>query len=319
MNLVMVWNELSEQPHAEDRASAKRRMDQLVDTLGKLRIGVGRLAPRPILRCRADFFNREIADGYTIARWLLEADRDRRVVFGSFATASPVLLTPAEGGEGRDQYASEATQEGEPAEGLHSAWLWDGVAVSLASGERWNTSMVAIDVDTMDSAGVVSRVIENVRHASRPGHVTAHDPWFEEQARRSVADANDLWSRRADLFPNLEICRQVEAKLKAFDAGSPQFRQVMVKLFALDRAFRDWDRTPIHPDFVAGKCTPESPQTLREERDDHTATRPSGEDVVFSWHLRFTPDAGRIFFEGDSVSGLGIIGYVGLKKDDKLT
>lgn len=319
MNLVLVLNELSEHPRADDQGSAKRRMDQLVDTLGKLRTGVGRLAPKPTLRCREDFFNWEIADGYTIARWLRDADRDRRVVFQSFATASPVLLTAAEGGGGRDQYMSEATHGGEPAAGLHSAWLWDGVALSLPSSEHWNAPTVAIEVATIGETGDVSRVTERVRHASHPTHVSSHDSWFEEQARLSVADVSDLWRRRVDLFPHLEFCRQVEANLRMFDAGSPHFRQIMSRLFALDRAFRDWDRRPLHPDFVPGKCTPESPETLREERDDHTATRPSGEDVLFSWHLRFTPDAGRIFFDGDLVAGRGIVGYVGLKKDGKLT
>lgn len=319
MNLVVAWNELAERPLAPNPAAARERMNRLVDTLAKLRTGVGRLGPRPTLRCAEDFYNRDLATDYTVARWQSDTDRDRLKLFRLFATASPFLLKSSEGGDVREQYVSEATCGGDRAEGLHSAWLWNGIAVSLASDGRWDATSIAIEVATMDDAGALSSVAERVRHASSPAHVSAHDPWFEEQARLSVADASDLWSRRDALFPNLEFCGQVEAKLRTFDAGSPQFRQIMVKLFALDRAFRDWDRTPIHPDFGPGLCTPETPQTLKDERDDHTATRTTGEEVLFSWHLRFTPDAGRIFFAGDPALGRGIIGYIGRKKDGRLT
>jgi hypothetical protein len=318
VSLLLAWNELAETPYAKDRAAALDRMNQFVDTFAALRVRVARYVPRPQLRCRATLDEVELAVDYRIANWRNDTDRDRRKLFLQVITASPLLPTVEEGGS-TDQYGSEATHRGRRAEGLHGAWVWSGVALSLASDECWNTPNVDIEVDQLDESGEVSHAPASVRHASARRHVRAHEQWLEEQARQSVHDAHDLWLRRHELFPHLEFCREIEGRLRIFDAGSPHFRQIILRLFDLDRAFAEWDRTPIHPEFLPSKCTPETPQTLEDEKADHTATRPSGERVIFSWHVRFTPRGGRIFFDADANMRLGIIGYVGMKKGAKLT
>ena len=315
MNLFLAWNELAERPLAADRRTALARMNQWVDTLGALQL---RIRPRPRLRCGRAIDNVELAVGYPVAMWRVDADQRRRLLFLQLVTASPVLPKPGEGGN-YEQYGSEATHRGVRAEGLHGAWVWGGVALSLASEECWNAPNIEIEVEQLDGSGQVSRGAASVRHASAPEHVRAHVPWFEEQARQTIDGAEDLWARRAELFPHLEWCKESEGQLCGFDSGSPHFRQIVFRLFELERAFAEWAGTPIHPDFVPSKCTPETPQTLEEEEADHTATRSSGEKRVFSWHVRFTPDAGRIFFDGDAGRRVGLIGYVGLKKGGRLT
>jgi hypothetical protein len=55
----------------------------------------------------------------------------------------------------------------------------------------------------------------------------------------------------------------------------------------------------------------EHAQWLHRFEDEHTFTRPDGERLLFSWHVRFTPEPGRIFFHTDPSTRRGGIGFIG--------
>lgn len=314
MNLVLAWNELAETSRAPNKLIARMRMDGFVDTFAALRARVSRYVAKPVLRCRTPLDEVELAVDYRIANWRNDTDRTRRMLFLALATASPFLLSAEEGGSS-DQFGSEAMYAGIRAEGLHSAWVWSGLGLSLASEPCWDVAHLQVEINQLDPASVFAA---SVRHASTPGHVLEHEHWLESQARESVSSADDLWLRRDQLFPHLDFCPEVEKTLLTFDAGSPHLRQILLRLFELERAFASWNRSPVHPAFVTSKCTPETPQTLLEEANDHTAVCPSGEQRLFSWHVRFTPGAGRIFFDGDTNTGRGLVGIIVRKKGAKL-
>lgn len=204
------------------------------------------------------------------------------------------------------------------AEGLRAAWATGELGVSLCTGDVWLRPVIAVEVDVLGDEGI-ERQRGEVLHFARHDDLEHHRPWLEARARRSFADGRDLWDRRAESFPHLEFCREVEKQLARLHGSSAELGQIVRRLYELDQAFASWDRRPIHKSFAPSKCTPETPQTLEEEADDHTATRASGARSLFSWHVRFTPAQGRIFFDGDPDAGRGIIGYIGIKKGGRLT
>jgi hypothetical protein len=174
---------------------------------------------------------------------------------------------------------------------------------------------VLVDVEK----DVFERRADVVRHLAAVPHIEAHRAWLKARQLHTVRDGRELWDRRAELFPSLDLCRETQRQLEALDPGSPALSNVTQRLLAIDAAFGRWDGSPIHPDFLPSKCTPETPQTLAEEVEDHTATRADGSSHLFKWHVRFTPGAGRIFFDGDDATRRGLVGYIGFKKDGKLT
>jgi len=314
VNLLVFWNELAEKPMADDRVSAAQRMNAFVDTLGQLR----RALPTspPSLRSHAPVHGVELADGYTIASWQVEADRDRRGLFLLVAASSPLLRSGEDGAEVLDRYGcADCWHEHVPA-----AWATGDLAVSLDSHERWRSPKLAVDVEVLDEqSDALVRRPDVVRHVSSIAHVEEHRTWLKQRQLRAVRDGRDLWDRRAELFPHVDFCREVQRQLSAFDPGSAQLGNIVRRFAELDDAFRHWDRGPIHPDFLPSKCTPETPQTLAQEAAEHTATRADGRSLLFKWHVRFTPGGGRIFFDGDVDTGRGLVGCIAIKKDGKLT
>lgn len=318
MNLLVFWNELAEQPPAVDRLAARVRMNTLVDALAALRRAQPATPPR--LRSYVPLHGVELADGYTVANWQIEADPTRRLFFLQLAASSPLLRSTDDPADILDRYGcSDCRHQGVPAAGLRAAWAADDLAVSLESNAIWRHPSLNVDVDVLDESGQIERRTDVVRHLSQSLHVGMHQSWLKERQLHEVKDGHDLWDRRADLFPNLYFCRELQQQLRSFDPGSDELRNVVRRLVEMDAAFARWDGLPLHGAFLPSKCTPETPQTLKEEAEDHTGTLPDGQARVFSWHVRFTPGQGRIFFDGDAAQRRGVVGYVGIKKGGKLT
>jgi hypothetical protein len=322
MNPLIFWNELSELPLAENVTDGNARMNRLVDALAALRRAVPG-APAPRLRSHEPLHASPLAPGYTVADWQTRADETRRRLFLQLATSSP-LLRHDDGNRPMDRYGcADCWIDDASAKGLRAAWAVDELAVSLESDLRWEGPVVAADLEFIDDDGEPSRSPVEIRHLANVGHVTVHATWLAERIRRSVVDGDDLWARRGVLLPNVEFCKEVERQLARLDAGSDQFRQVVARLFRLDTTIAEWARTEVRrtidKDFLPYKCTPETPQTLKEEADDHTATRSDGTKHLFKWHVRFTPGEGRLFFDVDPKLGRGVVGYIGIKKGGRLT
>lgn len=319
MNPFVFWNELSESPLAVDSNAGNERMNAFVDTLASLNRQSHRLPPVQ-LRSSVPMTNIELAPNHYVSNWIGQTDQMRRVIFLKMETSAPLLTPAKDNDDAIDRFGcTECTVSNDIAEGCRAAWATDELTASLSSGAQWQTHIINVDIATLDADGRLSSQQSTVRHIATPEHVAEHAAWIAERVRLSIRDGLDLWERRATLFRNLDWCHQTERQLKAFGAGSPHLRQIVLRLLELDTAFSNWNRGPIGPDFVPSKCTPETQQTLIEEEDDHAATLPNGTRHVFSWHVRFTPNAGRIFFDGNTATARGQIGYVGLKSDGRLT
>lgn len=318
MSLRLFWNELAELPLAGDHTEARNRMEGFLDTCAAL-IRAYRAAP-PMLRSREPIDGVLLSEGYTVAHWRRDADRDRHRLFLRLAASVPLLSPPEDGEESLRRFGCADCWHGsERALGLRAAWAADELAISLASDPRWRWAHLPVEVEVLAEDLALVRRPEKVRHLLAPEHVDTHQAWLRQKQVYLVRDGRDLWDRRSQLFPSLEFCRSVQRQIDALDAGSDALRNVLGRLIDLERAFALWDGGPLHPGFVPSKCTPETPQTLKEEADDHTAIRSSGQPHLFKWKVFFTPGAGRIFFDGDARLRRGIIGYVGIKKDGKLS
>lgn len=64
---------------------------------------------------------------------------------------------------------------------------------------------------------------------------------------------------------------------------------------------------------LPSKTTPESDSRIQQFRQQLTIKCPDSKERLFSWHLRMTPGAWRLYFSEELGPGKIIIGYIGLK------
>ncbi len=182
----------------------------------------------------------------------------------------------------------------------------------MLSEERGDCTQLEIKMDKIDDSGDIRDHDENIKHAARPTHIFTHEYWIRNKRREKIEDGNELLRRRKVLFPSLTFCTDVKDTLPRLRRGSPEFGQILNKLFLLFDYCQEWTSGPFTGDGLP-KCTPESPGTMNRYENEHTFFTATGEAVVCSWHLRFTPGAGRIYFRPNPDSHTIIIGHIGGK------
>lgn len=147
-------------------------------------------------------------------------------------------------------------------------------------------------------------------HASCKEHLKDHIEWFRDRLRKEVLDGATLWSKREELFPNLQFCDSVKDQLLNLRAGDAMLTPIEKRLSDLQAYAATWIDGAFDSDQIACKATPESEATLNQYAQERTFTCPDGQDRIFSWHVRLTPLAWRIHFY-PSKPGQVIVGYVG--------
>lgn len=313
MNIQLFLNELSQEPPAEDIASGRKRMSEFLRTVSRVREIVH--AARVVLRTVDVIDSVLLAPGYPVASWRRDASQPERMKLLQLAVQVPLI----ERGRDPDKIVdnslrAECRHEGRAALGIGAAVMSDGLSVSFLSAPYWDTAVLKIELDEVDERSEIHTSQVDARHAAKTVHVDQHESWLRELERLSIKDGQDLWDRRGDLFPALEFCKEVRTQLWKFLGGDLALGPVVLRLVQLQKFFESWDGSPIGPDSLPSKCSPESRVTLQQYDQEHTFTPPHGPARLFSWHVRFTPGAGRIFFDGDPERKKGIVGYIGKTK-----
>lgn len=287
-------------------------MERFVDMLQRVQHTLN--GTLPMLRLDTDIMGIELAEHYPVARWLndeLNVQKDRRVWFQALATRTPLFPKAAEiVAEISLEDRADCLHNQRKAHAFSAARLLDGLTVSFLSDDVWNAAWLPITIHTLDAAANVNETAEDIRHASRMEHIDTHADWLHEISRISVKDGRDLWDKRRILFPALDWCKDVRTQLADFRSGDLALRQIVKRLREIQRFFADWDGSPLSPSSAPTKCTRESESTMRTYRKEHTFVRENGQEVEVSWHIRFTPGSGRIFFEGDQNTKKGIVGCI---------
>lgn len=193
--------------------------------------------------------------------------------------------------------------------------MFEALAVSLASNEQWNCNRLPITIQKLEEDELIEDRIE-IRHASAEEHVLSHADWISERSRTLIVDGRDLWNRRSELLPNLELCDSMAAPLASLKAGNPMLRPVIGRLFELDSYCKTWQLGAFSPDQFPCRTTTDSETTLQQYALERTFLCPDGEQRVFSWHVRLPPLAWRMYFipqepVSETKAGAMIVGYVG--------
>ena len=96
----------------------------------------------------------------------------------------------------------------------------------------------------------------------------------------------------------------------------PQFNQIKKRLFEMEDYCRDWKSASFDLKKISSKVTPESDTRLEQFQDRLTILYADEKKRLFSWHFRYTPGAGRIYFYPVAETKKIHVGYIGLKLAD---
>ncbi len=298
----MFLNELSLKRLAEEISTARERAISFVLTIRECASrGIER-----VLRTSEDFRVHDIASGYNWYTWLKDSavDLEIRRYFRSVTTKAPF----SEGeSEREDTWRDiDCLWQGRPSSGLKAAYVADGLAVSLCSGDEWKAHLLECEVREIIDADVDCR-LESVRHASDPKHVILHTEWIRQGIQAAVSNGRELWLHR-EYFPSLQFSPGVESNLVALP--SEALHCVVRVLFLLNSYCLDWhEGERFSPEKIGCPVSPESRQTLEKYTDERTFSCGDGEKRLFSWHAK--PGKWRIYFDPAPGPGQLYVGYVG--------
>lgn len=302
----LVLNELSYRTPASDMVRAREWMKKLVNTLS----AAGQAGLSRVLRTTDDFHTLTLAPGYPIARWRNDAQVDREVrrLLRSFTTKSPLISAPVNGDR-----SSEFKYNGVQALGLGVAANGAGMAVSFSSEDEWGRPFVSVVEHFLeDGSDLIQEEVHQVTHASDPIHIQSHSGWIERIIRSSVENGTSAWERRDHLLPGIEFCKGARDTLIGFGSGSDLLKGVLAKLAKLSAYCRGWHSGAFNHNDIGCKATAESASTMAVYSSQRTFPCPDDHDRVFSWHLRVTPDAWRIYYLPLN-PGHVLVGYIGPK------
>lgn len=88
-------------------------------------------------------------------------------------------------------------------------------------------------------------------------------------------------------------------------------RPVAPRLFQLQTYCQEWTEDRFDPKQLPTRASPESQVTLNQYGKERTFRCPDNRERTFSWHLRLTPGAWRLYFIPRKETRQMIIGYIG--------
>ena len=195
--------------------------------------------------------------------------------------------------------------------GIGFTYLRDALAVSLPSDPCWQVDSILLKVISLStiSNSIPEEVVEII-HASLSRHIITHESWIRNRLRSDIRDGEDLWDRRASLFPSLIFCDKVMETVNNRLHGD-MLKSVQNRLFDLQIHCTESTSDDFNTESLRGNPRPESKATLDQHPDERTFLCPDGVRRIFSWHVSLTPYAWRLYFLPQPKTRTMIIGYVG--------
>ncbi len=185
--------------------------------------------------------------------------------------------------------------EGKSPTALGLASHYNGVTLSFATHELWNHPFVGLERIRLDdkSDSILSDNVQ-AKNVCTPSHVNVHASDILKAVTPEIRDGKDLWSRRADLFPDLLFIPRVRGQIERLLSGDRVFSSALSRLKELQAATAEWiekgTKTPSFPFY----CRPESEGRINDGLVNFTDE--NGTTRTFSLHADFGPAEGRLHF-----------------------
>ncbi len=304
MTAYLVFNELSITTGAANPSTGKEYLDGLAEILLDSRISGKKVFVTPSL-----FTQLQICKGYSIGLWLKQfspEDNDKRLRIKMLVDRCVRYdeCIPTGDLESKDV---EYTFVSEIAQGLSTAVLVDGLALSVLSAPQWDSAKLRISKSWIEAGDVETRNLD-VLHACRAIHLDQHSEWLRQIKTPLPINGQQLCSQMEFLFPRLDFCDSVKDQVKNLGGDGRNFRAVMRGFWDLQKYCESWSGGgfDIH---ALSNASGESEPTLVRYSNERTFRCPDGEFRLFDWHLK-RGDIRIYFFDFPNEMRL-LVGYAG--------
>lgn len=193
---------------------------------------------------------------------------------------------------------------------LASEYVNKGICLSL-SQSGWDEPIYEVQLDVLNDQGEISTIHSKSLNASTEEELTKYDEYFPKEEILTPHTGKLLYLELGERFPNLVFSSAVENYIKRCHSKD-EIKQIYERLLDLNNVALSLDGKPFSPQMFSSKASPES--STRDTMAELDVTFDDGIVRHCSWHLRYTPGAGRIHFCSDASGGKTIyVGYIGPK------
>ena len=271
----------------------------------------------PAFRALTHFRDMQVAeDGTVFQQWLTQLPIDRKRLVLAFTTKAPFIhYFP----EYRFVHSVPVGYQGAECKGLAYAAENNLLAWSLDPYSQWTDARYLLRCTTINEAlDTLDEYELEAWHLPATGETAEHQFYYTgaldaEKLRvaRAAINGTVLLQNWEEWFPALILTDT--ARLSLEELNSDATRPVAERLLALQRYFASWDRVPANYDKkLSYKSSQESDSRLQQLPELQLCC-PDGHIRVMSWHVRYTPQAGRLYFVPEAETGTCYIGYIGHK------
>ena len=256
------------------------------------------------------------ADGTSFQQWLGQLPLERKRLALTFTTKAPFIHYYP---EYRFDAPQPAAMQGQECKGLAFAAENNLLAWSLDPLGQWTAVQYRLHCISIDEER--DRVDEyelDAWHLPASGETSAHTAYYagalaaeELQLVQAATSGSVLLRRWAEWFPALQLTDTARESLAELTTEAT--RPVAERLVALERFFGNWDRKPVNYDQVLSYKTSQESDSRMQQLAELQLSCPDGKTRAMSWHVRYTPQAGRLYFVPDAEAGTCYIGYIGHK------
>lgn len=183
------------------------------------------------------------------------------------------------------------------------------VALSLHP-EIWNRTYYNVELTLLDEEAVEYRVNTTTRNIAAPSHINIHHD-FLSSCRSIPHNGKILSNILGELCPNLVFSQTAVSQIRE-QKSEDTVAQIYFRLQGMQHVAACCDQHCCPTDFST-KASPESDTRKKQFASKLTFEFGSGKSYLCSWHLRFTPGAGRIHFFHDPSEKKIYVGYIGVK------
>lgn len=256
------------------------------------------------------------ADGTLFKEWLGQLPKENKQLALAFTAQNPFVHCYP---EYRFVHPVPVGYQGTECKGLAYAAENNLLAWSLDPYGQWTDVRYLLHCTTIDEAlDTLDEYELEAWHLPATGETAEHLTYYAgtlkaEDLRVTLAATTGtiLLQHWEEWFPSLTLTDRARLCLEGLHAEAT--RPVAERLLALQRYFASWDRVPVNYDQkVAYKISQESDSRL-QQLPALWLRCPDGHTRAMSWHVRYTPQAGRLYFIPEAETGSCYIGYIGHK------
>ncbi|OQY50767.1 MAG: hypothetical protein B6247_20995 [Candidatus Parabeggiatoa sp. nov. 2] len=289
---IYIFNELSTTPFA-NIYEAKEGLKTFIQTCTKAReFGFQTLRLHENI---GNLYQLQIAPNYLVSQWLKDSDveDDLKDSFRDIVFYSPLINDDdpiAKERNSLSEFKIKVGDEVKLADGLGVAYLLETLCVSFLSQDLWDSDEIKnIEHWFLKEDGSETTKTIAVRHASRQEHLDKHKTWFEKKKRERLQKSRDLWEKRAEFFPHLVLCGEVEKQLTRLGIQSKYLDQIIEKLKRLNQYATDWTEGSYSEPKLTQyglNVSGESDSTLRKYGQLRKFRLPNRERKLFAQHIK---------------------------------